>query len=47
MALKVMDKNLLDDQALDAIYNELSIHRFINHSNIVKYQYSYESENEL
>lgn len=37
LALKIMDKNLLDDNALDAIYNELTIHRIIQHSNIVRY----------
>jgi len=36
-ALKIMDKNLLDDLGLDAIYNELAIHRMISHNNIIQY----------
>lgn len=36
-ALKIMEKSVLDDVALDAIHNELSIHRMIEHKNIVRY----------
>lgn len=47
MALKIMEKNQLDDQALDAIHNELTIHRMIQHKNIVRYYLSFENENQI
>jgi len=42
-----MDKNILDDLALDAIHNELAIHRMIHHKNIVSYNLSFENEDQI
>lgn len=35
-ALKIIDKRKLSLMELDAIHNELAIHRMINHNNVVK-----------
>mmetsp|Transcript_23273 Transcript_23273/g.19541 ORF Transcript_23273/g.19541 Transcript_23273/m.19541 type:complete len:131 (+) Transcript_23273:1356-1748(+) len=42
-----MDKRKLSLSEIDAIHNELSVHRMLSHINIVKYNFSFENNERI